>query len=39
MTCFDFERCWQTGEYIDQICSMCPHNSECSGGQDEDDED
>ena len=27
----EYERCWATGEYEDQDCELCPHNSECSG--------
>ena len=33
----EFEYCWQTGDYTDQICELCPHREECSaGGNDED---
>lgn len=35
------ERCWETGEYTDDcICEFCSHKNECSGyeNQDEDEE-
>lgn len=32
----DFESCWNTGEYDGQMCDLCPHNSECSGYEEED---
>lgn len=31
----EYERCWQTGEYDDQYCGNCPHNSDCNGEDDE----
>lgn len=31
----EYERCWQTGEYDDQYCADCPHNSDCNGEDDE----
>lgn len=35
-----YEFCWHTGMYDGQECSLCPHRSECSGSEmDDDDED
>ena len=31
----EYERCWQTGEYDDQYCADCPHNSDCNGEDEE----
>lgn len=31
-----YDACWNTGEYEDQYCPLCPHNSECSGYEDRD---
>lgn len=34
------EKCWETGEYIDDcICDFCSHKYECSGYDSNDDED
>ena len=34
------EKCWQTGIYTDDCeCEFCEHKYECSGYEDEDDED
>lgn len=27
----EYEKCWQTGCYVDQYCPCCPHSGECSG--------
>lgn len=32
------ERCWLTGNYDGCDCEFCEHKSECSGYEDEDDE-
>lgn len=29
-----YDACWNTGEYEDQYCPLCPHSSECSGYED-----
>ncbi len=34
----DYERCWETGEYTDEFCELCPHKYECSGSNEDDDE-
>lgn len=34
----DYDVCYETGTYNDQICEFCPHKHECSGYEDEDDE-
>lgn len=34
-----YEYCWQTGNYEDQCCDLCPHANECSGNEHADDED
>ena len=26
-----YDICWETGQYSDQICELCPYKSECSG--------
>lgn len=31
-----YDMCWNTGDYEDQYCPLCPHNSECSGYDDRD---
>lgn len=31
-----YDACWNTGEYEDQYCPLCPHSSECSGYEDRD---
>lgn len=31
-----YDACWNTGEYEDQYCPLCPYNSECSGYEDRD---
>lgn len=31
-----YDACWNTGEYDDQYCPLCPHSSECSGYEDRD---
>lgn len=31
-----YNACWNTGEYKDQYCPLCPHSSECSGYEDRD---
>ena len=33
------EKCWETGEYTDDcVCELCPHNGECSGYDNHDDD-
>ena len=33
------ERCWETGNYSDLcVCDICEHSGECSGFEDEDDD-
>lgn len=27
----EYDKCYATGEYIDQDCEECPHKGECSG--------
>lgn len=27
----EFDACWETGNYEDQECELCPHKDECSG--------
>ena len=34
----DYERCWYLGAYIGQECELCPHKSECSGSEKEEDD-
>lgn len=34
-----YEFCWQTGAYMDLACELCPHRGECSGAEDDNDED
>ena len=35
----DYEACYTTGIYEDQICEFCPYKNECSGyDEDEDNE-
>lgn len=29
-----YDACWDTGEYEDQYCPLCPHSSECGGYED-----
>lgn len=31
-----YDDCWNSGEYEDQYCPLCPHNSECGGYEDRD---
>lgn len=31
----EFEYCWHTGDYTDQICEFCPYRSQCSGGNED----
>ena len=38
ITAFEFDTCYETGEYDDQICDLCPHKEECSGSDIEDDD-
>lgn len=26
----DYEHCYETGEYTDEFCELCPHKHECS---------
>lgn len=34
------ELCWETGNYFDEcVCELCPHNDECSGYNDSDNDD
>lgn len=33
-----YDSCWKTGVYDEQECEFCPHKTECSGGEVEDDE-
>lgn len=34
------EECWQTGQWTDEcICEFCAHKGECSGAEDNDNED
>lgn len=32
-----YDYCWETGNYDDQICEFCPHKSECSGHEGDED--
>ena len=32
----NFDACYHTGIYEDYECSLCPHNSECSGYDEKD---
>ena len=32
-----YDNCYETGNYEDQYCELCPHKSECSGYEDHDD--
>jgi hypothetical protein len=29
----EYDFCYDTGEYSDQDCSMCPYAEECSGSE------
>ena len=31
LTAFDFDECWETGEYEDQLCDICPYREDCQG--------
>lgn len=30
----NYDRCYETGEYLDEFCEFCPHKEECSGSRD-----
>lgn len=32
----EYDYCYETGNYSDQICEICPHRFECSGYEDDD---
>ena len=34
----DYEWCWNLGAYTGQECELCPHRNECSGYEDDKDE-
>jgi len=34
-----FDACYITGNYNDLPCEICPHRSDCSGYEEDDDED
>lgn len=33
-----YDACYETGIYIDQNCSFCPHRHDCSGFEDDEQE-
>lgn len=35
----DYDICYDTGIYYDQVCAFCPHKEECSGSEISDNED
>ena len=34
----DYDVCYETGVYSDQICEFCPYKNECSGYEGDDEE-